>query len=316
MTQQQGDTLECESADSGDSTPVANRASLPDFVILGAMKCATSTLHDQLARQPGIFMSTPKEPNFFSDDDVFARGQDWYESLFAVRGSAELAGESSTHYSKLPTHPNTLERLAPVLPNARFVYVMRHPVDRLVSQYVHEWTMNTVDGSLDDIAATHPGLVDYSCYSRQLEPWLRHYGPDRILPVFFDRLTAEPQATLEEVCAFLGYSGQPKWQTEVPAQNVSKERLRRSAVLNVLVWNPVATWIRRTFVPSALRDRVKSRYQMRERPTISGLVRANLEQCFDEDLARLGSWLGRDLRCANWRTVALQPAPGFSGWKP
>ena len=55
---------------------------LPDFVIIGAMKCGTSTLAAQLGAQDGVFMTTPKEPNFFSDDAVFAQGLPWYESLF------------------------------------------------------------------------------------------------------------------------------------------------------------------------------------------------------------------------------------------
>ena len=50
---------------------------LPSFIMIGAMKAATSTLHQQLARQPGIFMREPKEPNFFSADQWFARCLDW-----------------------------------------------------------------------------------------------------------------------------------------------------------------------------------------------------------------------------------------------
>ena len=46
----------------------------PDFIVIGAMKSATTTLHEQLARQPGFFMSRPKEPNFFSDDENYGRG--------------------------------------------------------------------------------------------------------------------------------------------------------------------------------------------------------------------------------------------------
>ena len=80
----------------------------PDLIIIGAMKCATSTLHDQLARQPGLFMSVPKEPNFFSDDAQYARGFAWYTSLFADARPGTIRGESSTHYTKLPTLPNTV----------------------------------------------------------------------------------------------------------------------------------------------------------------------------------------------------------------
>ena len=83
----------------------------PDFIVIGAMKSATTTLHEQLARQPGIFMSRPKEPNFFSDDAIYARGWGWYSSLFQAADLGSLRGESSTHYTKLPTFPRTVERM-------------------------------------------------------------------------------------------------------------------------------------------------------------------------------------------------------------
>src|SRR5215469_9765623 len=105
----------------------------PDFIVVGAMKSATTTLHEQLARQPGVFMSRPKEPNFFSDDAAYARGWRWYESLFKDAAATDLRGESSTHYSKLPTFPRTLERMLRYLPRVKVIYVMRHPIDRLVS---------------------------------------------------------------------------------------------------------------------------------------------------------------------------------------
>jgi hypothetical protein len=105
----------------------------PDFIIIGAMKCATSTLHEQLARQPGVFMSIPKEPNFFSDDAQWSRGVDWYTGLFDDAPADALCGESSTHYTKLPTHPDTVDRMRRFLSaGTRFIYVMRHPVDRLL----------------------------------------------------------------------------------------------------------------------------------------------------------------------------------------
>ena len=63
----------------------------PDFLIIGAMKCGTTTLQAQLALQEGVFMTTPKEPNFFSDDDVYARGLDWY-SRFLMALPPDISG--------------------------------------------------------------------------------------------------------------------------------------------------------------------------------------------------------------------------------
>ena len=101
---------------------------LPDFIVIGAMKCATSSLHNRLAAQPGFFMTEPKEPCFFSDDEVWAKGIEWYEGIFADAPEGARCGESSTHYTKLPTYPKTVDRMRRHVPDARLVYVMRSTV--------------------------------------------------------------------------------------------------------------------------------------------------------------------------------------------
>ncbi len=165
----------------------------PDFIVIGAMKSATTTLHEQLARQPGIFMSRPKEPNFFSDDAIYARGWSWYSALFRPASAADLRGESSTHYTKLPTYPRTVERMVRDLPRLKLIYVMRHPIDRLVSQYVHEVTAGRIAVGLREALERHPELIDYSRYSMQLQPFLDVYGFADVLPVFFPRLVSRSQ---------------------------------------------------------------------------------------------------------------------------
>ncbi len=285
----------------------------PDFVIIGAMKCATTTLHDQLAQQPGFFLSTPKEPNFFSDESQFARGIDWYRGLFAAAPRDSLCGESSTHYTKLPTHPRCVERLAEHLPDARFIYVMRHPLQRLISHYVHEWTERTVPAPIDAAVRAAPRLVDYGCYAMQLRPYLDAFGPQRVLPVFFERLTLEPQAELERICRFLGYSGAPRWQVAQQASNVSAERLRTSPLRDALVWNPLSTWLRRRLVPHAAREWVKGWWRMKEKPRLSAGVRSEIEARFDADLVELSQWLGLSLTCANFAQIAARTPAAFHG---
>ena len=89
---------------------------MPDFIVMGAMKSATSTLHEQLSEQEGFFMTEEKEPNFFSNDEIYAKGLEWYASLFANAAPGDLCGESSTHYTKLPTYPHTVARMRAALP--------------------------------------------------------------------------------------------------------------------------------------------------------------------------------------------------------
>ena len=281
---------------------------LPDFMIIGAMKCATSTLHEQLARQPGIFMCTPKEPYFFSDDPVYAKGIDWYSSLFADASKGDLCGESTTHYTKLPTYPQTIERITQHVPDAKFIYVMRHPIDRLVSQYIHQWTEREITIPIDEAIRQHGELIAYSQYSRQLKPYFEQFGRNRILPVFFDRLRTHSQAELERVCNFIGYDQTPTWDDSDEQRNVSSQRMRVSPWRDKIVYSPIVTAIRQRLIPQSVRDRIKQGWQMQERPELSAENLTYLTDVFNADLVVLGNWLGIDLTCENFKEVTMHQA--------
>ncbi len=273
----------------------------PNFIIIGAMKCATSTLHDQLARQPGIFMSQLKEPNFFSDDDCYARGWEWYSSHFQEARVQMLCGESSTHYTKLPTYPRTVQRLRQHLPDVKLIYVMRHPIDRLISQYIHEWTQRIISVNIERALELHPELIAYSQYALQLQPFSDAFGRERILPVFFERLAGYPQAELERICRFIGYAGQPQWDENFRAQNVSSSRMRQSRWRDFLVETPGLQEIRRRLVPKSFRSWVRSWWTMKERPQLRPEQLERLQKIFDKDLMVLSSWLGISLSCENFK---------------
>ncbi len=295
------------------SASASERGRLPDFIIIGAMKCATSTLHEQLARQSGIFMSNPKEPNFFSDDGQWDRGLSWYRELFAGAKPGELCGESSTHYTKLPTYPRTIDRMrAHVLQGVKLVYIMRHPIDRLVSQYIHEWTQGVVSGTIDEALDSHPEMIEYSRYAMQLKPFIDTWGSESILPLFFERFTAHQQETLERVCRFIGHARQPKWDDTLGEQNVSRERMRRSAWRDAFVKFPGMTTLRRAFVPQSVRNRIKGAWIMKQRPVLSDASVVRLKGIFDADLTTLGAWLGVDgLCCDNFISVAAKAHPSW-----
>ncbi|HEX7479656.1 MAG TPA: sulfotransferase domain-containing protein [Polyangiales bacterium] len=281
------------------------QTALPNFVIIGAMKCGTSTLHEQLARQPGIFMSEPKEPNFFSNAEIYAQGEGWYRSLFAANGGAALRGESSTHYTKLPTYPQTITRMRALLPQLKLIYLMRHPIDRLVSHYIHEWSMRVIGCPIDEALEAHPELVAYSCYHEQLQPFFEAYGRDNVLPVFLERMHAQPQSELERVCRFLSYQGSPRWIDDVAQQNVSSERLRLGGLGRKLFEDPRLAQLRRAVVPQFIRDALKERLTMKQRPELSAPRRGQLVVRFDADLAKLGAELGTELRCSSWKERVL-----------
>lgn len=283
-------------------------ANSPNFMIIGAMKCATSTLHEQLALQPGIVMTEPKEPNFFSDNEEYQRGMDWYLSLFTEAQATDICGESSTHYTKLPTYPETVARIAAEFPELKFIYVMRHPIDRLVSQYIHEWTEGVISVDINEAIDQFPQLIEYSLYTRQLAPYFQQFGQSMVLPVFFERLLTESQSELERICSFIGYGDVPRWNFDLDAQNVSQERIRRSEWRDFLVEAPILKQLRRLFIPKSLRTWVRSLWTMKQKPQLTPEKLARLQEIFDQDLTTLGSWLGTDLTCDTFKNIVKKDA--------
>lgn len=259
----------------------------PDFMIVGAMKCGTSTLAAQLAAQSGVFMTTPKEPNFFSDDDVYARGLGWYKSLFARAGVGDVKGEASTHYTKLPTHPHTIDRMRLVLDRPKFVYVIRDPVERAVSHYIHEWSQGRFGNNPVAAFERHPELVEYGRYAMQMAPFVEAFGREAILLTSLERLKAEPQSELERIGTHIGMREPPVWDTCLEAQNISSDRVRKLPYHDILVDNPVATALRRTLVPKSLRTRIRKSRTIRRRPELPADLVKRLRLVFEEDRAAL-----------------------------
>jgi len=284
----------------------ADRSTRPDFVIIGAMKCATSTIHDQLAHQDGISMSEPKEPNFFSDEEHWGKGIEWYGSLFASMPQADLKGESSTHYTKLPTYAQCASRLHDHLSDAKLIYVMRDPIERIVSQYIHEWSVHAIpDGcSIDEAIRAYPMLVEYSRYAMQLEPYVELFGRNAILPVFFERVMRSPGDELARIARHIGYAGEVKWH-EDEAKNVSSQRQRRSPMLDKVLGMKAVQIARRALMPESLRAKIRSRWTMDERPKLSKDSIAYLHEQLDPEMDCLGRRLGLELSCANFKERVL-----------
>ena len=261
---------------------------LPDFLIIGAMKCGTSTLQAQLAAQPGIFMTTPKEPNFFSDDPVYEKGMDWYEALYDSALPGDLKGEASTHYTKLPTWPQTVSRLKVAVPAPRLIYLIRDPVARAVSHYIHEWSEGRLSVSPAEAFESHRELTDYGRYGMQIAPFAQAFGTDAIHLISLEAMTARPEEVIAGVGAFLGRTDLA-WNHEMEAQNVSAQRVRDLPFQRLLIANPIARAIRRALIPKSWREKVRRARSITERPDLPADIRARLERVYAEDRKALAA---------------------------
>ena len=273
----------------------------PDFIVIGAMKSATTTLHEQLARQPGLFMSRPKEPNFFSDDAIYARGLPWYLSLFQAAAGAALRGESSTHYfeaADLPPDSRTAGA-GPARGKDRLCDAL--PIDRLVSHYVHERSLESVPEGIDRAIDLAPGLADYGLYSMHCGRTSTRTGPRMCCRFSSDGWCSSPRrswsGSASSLATWAGSTGTPRCGPRTSAASGSA----RAALREMLVQAPPLTAIRRRLAPRLLTEHVKLHWRIKgERIDLCSDIRNRLFDCFDPDLEQLGSWLGVGLNCANF----------------
>ncbi len=262
----------------------------PDFLLIGAMKCATTTLQQQLAAQTGVFMTTPKEPNYFSDDAVYAQGADWYGRLFDTAQPGDLRGEASTHYTKRPTHPHTIDRIKAAGLTPKLIYMIRNPVDRAMSHYIHEWSKGIITDDPHSALQTHPELIDYGRYGWQITPYVEAFGLSQIYLTSLEQIKADPEGELASVGRFLGLTGPLHWDTSMGAQNTSADRYKPLPFSRLLVDNPVARVLRRTIVPKGLRERVRHARAIRSHPELSPEAIAQLRTHFSEDRTILAEY--------------------------
>jgi hypothetical protein len=188
--------------DTGDGA-LAEGGALPNLVVIGAQKCGTSGLHYQLRLHPEIWMSRPKELNFFIEERNWPLGQDWYRSCFDAR--AKVRGESSPNYTAYPQHRGVPERMSSVVPDAKLVYVVRDPLERIAAHWVHNYAKRREKGDLaETLTHANASYVVRSQYHMQLQRFLAHYPFEQILVIEQEELRAEPLQTLRRLFEFIG----------------------------------------------------------------------------------------------------------------
>jgi hypothetical protein len=108
---------------------------LPTFLGIGTVKGGSSSMYYYLKAHPMIFMSEPKELQFFVAELNWDRGLEWYERHFAGAEAFAAAGEFSPGYTQHPHLSGVPKRIASVLPDVRLVYFVRDPIERMRSHY-------------------------------------------------------------------------------------------------------------------------------------------------------------------------------------
>jgi len=208
---------------------------LPNFYIIGAAKCGTSSLYEYLIYHPEVQPAVTKEVHFF--DHYFERGLNWYKVCFPLKlhkffvqnlGKKKfITGEASPRYID---HPNSPKRIKEITPKAKFIVLLRNPIDRAYSHYnmnvrqgietlsfeeaIEQQTKRTKDEfkkmEEDENYYSKPyfsySYIERGIYIKKLEHWMKYFSKEQFLVLKSEDMLKKPNETYQQILKFLNLS--------------------------------------------------------------------------------------------------------------
>jgi hypothetical protein len=269
---------------------------LPTFLILGTSHAGTTSLYDYLDQHPEVFMSPIKEPAFFIFDGVPKSqipenkiGQlDMYKQLFSGVSHHKAVGDATPAYL---FDERALKNIQHYVPKAKMIVVLRDPVDRAFSHFLHVY-MKDSKTYLEDFVRgfqTTPQsrYVQMGFYSSQLKGYFDHFQPDQFKIFLFDDVKKDSLFVAKQMFDFLEVD--THFSPNVDLQR-NKSGIPKHALLKALL--PYRSNLRK-YIPRFLADRLKQ--SMLERPILPDNIRKQLIETYREDILKLQSLIHRDL---------------------
>ena len=223
---------------------------LVNFLLIGAMKCGTSFLAKNLSDHDEISFSSIKEPHYFSKYQISLKQ---YHELFDFK--KPLRGEASTTYTFFPSfNVNIVQDIYRYNPNMKLLYIVRNPLDRLVSDYMHLYSRKYTSLSIDEAIKNIPDLINRTKYFSHIERYLQYFNSDQFFLITYEELTQRPLTTMNKIAKFLNISPFENIDTEIRNNSLHSKKLNYK--IDLLAKSKVS--VLKHLIPLTLRKKVKS----------------------------------------------------------
>ena len=299
-------------------------ANMPTFLVVGAAKAGTSSLHHLLAQHPEVFTTSIKEPNFFAleGEEPAFRGPKadvagnrhstgdlaTYQAMFAGAGDAKARGESSPLYLASPKAP---ARIRHHVPGCRLIAVLRDPAERAWSAYLHARLHDrepldfraALEAEPARIADNWEFLFHYEAggrYADQVQRYFDVFPREQFRVLLNEDLRTDMAAVMRDLFCFIGVD--PDADVDVSTRVNESSQPRSRALRRFLVDSQLPRRVARAVVPEGVRRRVWAAAYRRNSappPRLDPDSRALLVGRFRDDIERLEVIIGRDL--AAWK---------------
>lgn len=267
---------------------------IPDFLVIGAQKAATTTIHYQLAMHPDINMTQKKEIHYFSVDENYKKGDAWYRRFFTEND--KIKGESSALYHYFPYCP---ARIYEHNPDIKMIFCIRNPIDRAFSDYLHEVRKGHEELNFEQAIMAEPGrlkngwweqksfgYMEKGKYYNQLKNFYKLFPEKNILVLVYDDLIARPVEFYRKIFKFLNVDVGFTIKDLNLKYNTSKA--------------PVITWLPKIYIKSKYKHNIIFRniYKLNLRNSkkkINEKTRKILIEMITMEISKLSNLIGRDL---------------------
>lgn len=276
----------------------------PDFIIIGAGKCGTTSLHDYINQHPQVYLCPKKETFFFTDQQAREKNRKWgsvttledYLALFDNAPESCILGEISTVYY---AHAESAKLIHDAIPDVKIIAILRDPSDRAFSSY----QMFIVNGhetrSFQEIIAARTQHITMGFYYQELVPFYERFDSKNIKILLFDDLVKNPQTFLHNLFSFVGVDPDflPDMSKRGREGGLPKRLWLHQLLTQQNIVRSVITSVVKLIVP------LEQRQMMREKLVRNNLSKEKMErnyrdqliEIYRDDIHKLQDLIGQDL---------------------
>lgn len=278
-------------------------------IIVGGLKCGTTSLFNYLSEHPQIIPSTVKEIHYFSHSKNYSKGVDWYYSMWhdeTIKLTDKTDGrlmalEASPTYTMMPFRKQVVKRIADMAQTDkikfRFIYIIRNPVSRIESHIRHWASTKSLTQEEVDSFKKHKSNIAFSMYAFQIDQYVEVFGRSSVHLMTLEDLKKHPREELRKVCSFLEIDENHQFSNIDTAFNSGERftlppeiyKLRSSSLLSPIVG----------MFPAKFRHQIRSllarNFKSEINPTLSNDEKRKVVQELKADLLRLSTEYGVDI---------------------
>jgi len=280
-----------------------------DFFIVGAPKAGTTSLYHYLNEHPKISMSSQKEPDYFSDEDIQNEGMYYgknridtikkYHGLFDDNSASKLKGEASVSYL---FYKNVPQKIKAYNPGAKIIIMLRNPIDRAFSHYLMDYRLGLVSDSFEDIIDQklvhknaklfYQQYIELSEYANQVKRYLDVFNEKEILFIEYEDFKKDVLGIVKRTYLFLGVN-------EIYEPDVNKKHntytMPKNSIIRFIYSFVILRNILSFLFPKNLANRLRAvLFKDDKKPVLLDETRNRLKQLFTNDVNTLGKMLNKD----------------------